>query len=171
MRARGFTIVELIITITIMGILLVLTVVNVGSTQMKARDEERVADVETIGSALENFYSTGNDNTAAGTYPSTATSGGTNEVILTNLRDRIPITAILAPGITDEAYKTFISATDPTQTTAGVLPQPDKDHYVYQPLQASGAICTSASQGCRKYNIYYYLESDGTVYKYESKNR
>lgn len=38
MERRGFTIVELIITITIMGILLTLAVVNVGTTQLNARD-------------------------------------------------------------------------------------------------------------------------------------
>jgi len=59
MTRRGFTIVELIITITIMGILLTLAVVNVGSTQLKARDDKRVASVQAIGSYLDGFYSNG----------------------------------------------------------------------------------------------------------------
>ena len=53
MLRRGFTIVELIITITIMGILLVLAVVNVSGTQAQARDDERKADVESISLNLE----------------------------------------------------------------------------------------------------------------------
>lgn len=59
MTRRGFTIVELIITITIMGILLTLAVVNVNATQVSARDDQRKADVEAIANHLESFYASG----------------------------------------------------------------------------------------------------------------
>ena len=59
MTRRGFTIVELIITITIMGILLTLAVVNVGSTQLKARDDKRATSVAAIGNYLDSYYTNG----------------------------------------------------------------------------------------------------------------
>ena len=73
MKQYGFTVVELVITIAIMGILLTLAVVNVTSTQVNARDVERVSDVESIASHLETVYKTDIiGGSAAGRYPSTA---------------------------------------------------------------------------------------------------
>ena len=40
MKARGFTVVEILVVIIIMAILLTLAVVNVRSTQINARDAE-----------------------------------------------------------------------------------------------------------------------------------
>lgn len=76
MIRRGFTIVELIITITIMSILLTLAVVNVNTTQMNARDDERKTDVQTIGSYLDSFYSSGF--TSGTSAPPTITNFATN---------------------------------------------------------------------------------------------
>lgn len=174
MTRRGFTIVELIITITIMGILLTLAVVNVSSTQAKARDEERIADVTAISSAMETFFSVGNDtSTTLGRYPSTGITGSENS-IRTNLRD-VDMKSFMAPGIT-APLTTFIKSTNTgtlqsIQTTAGVLPQPTKDQYVYQPIDFDGSICSSGASICRKFNIFYRLESDNLVYKVTSKNQ
>jgi prepilin-type N-terminal cleavage/methylation domain-containing protein len=170
MYRRGFTIVELIIVITIMGILLTLGVVNLRGSQIGARDSERVSDVENISLALEDFYRNGNDSVSNGSYAGTSTSSATNATIVTTLRD-IDIKIILAPGVTDESTKSLISATNTTQTTVGVTPQPEIDQYVYQPLLSTGALCTSSTLGCRKFNIFYRLESDNTVYMVTSKNQ
>lgn len=171
MVRRGFTVVEIIITVTIMGILLVLAVVNLNATQVKARDDERRADVEAIASAFETYYQRGTLTVEPGTYPSTATSSGTNNTIRTNVDNDISIQSLLAPGINDPAFKSLISATNTVQTVAGVTPQPTYDQYVYQPLQASGALCTGVAQGCRKFNIYYRLEADNTVYQFMSRSQ
>lgn len=158
MNRRGFTIVELIIVIAIMGILLVLVAVNLRGSQANARDVERKADVESIALHAETFYSVGNNSgSAPGSYPSTFTSSNTNVYIRSIMQD-LDIKSLLAPGITDEAFKSFISATNTDQTALGVLPAPTTDTYVYQPLLSSGAICTSSSLGCRKFNIFYRLE-------------
>jgi prepilin-type N-terminal cleavage/methylation domain-containing protein len=80
MYRRGFTIVELIVTITIMGILLVLAVVAVSSTQLSARDQERAADVEAIKSNLEAIYTNG---VSTGGSPPTITNLVPNPVVAT----------------------------------------------------------------------------------------
>lgn len=174
MNRRGFTIVELLVVIAIMGILLVLGVVNLRGSQANARDSERKIDVETIALKLEDYIQNGNQDPNCPSqyisYPSTITSDNTNVFIQCVLTD-IDIKSLLAPGITDEAYKSFISATNNDQTASGVLPQPDIDHYVYQPLTSSGALCTSSSNGCCKYNIFYQLEVDDSIEIYRSKNQ
>ena len=174
MTRRGFTIVELIITITIMGILLALAVVNVSSTQMNARDESRKADIEAIASNLEAFYTGSTDGSVNfARYPSLDLIGNA-ATITTSLRDA-SIKSFLPPGTTD-VTQTFLGSTNTgalpaIQTTAGVLPQPTKDQFIYQPIKSDGSVCTPAIIDCRKFNLYYRLEVDNTVYKVTSKNQ
>jgi len=174
MTRRGFTIVELIITITIMGILLTLAVVNVGTTQAKARDDARKSDVESIASNLESFYIAGTDASSVfARYPSTDVTGSP-ATITAQLRDA-DLNAFLPPGTTDVA-QTFLPSTNTgtspsIQTTAGVLPLPTKDQYVYQPIKSDGSVCTAGQTDCRKFNLFYRLESDNTVYRLTSKNQ
>lgn len=166
MNRRGFTIVELLIVIAIMGILLVLGVVNLRGSQANARDSERKIDVETIGLHLESYYL----NSPTGRYPSTGLQS--EQWLLPSLPDA-DIKSFTAPGVQDP-YSSFTAATNTDQTTAGVLPQPTFDQYVYQPLESNGSnfvLCTTGSQQCCKYNIFYHLETDDTVYVYRSKNQ
>lgn len=166
---RGFTIVELIVTITIMGILLTLAVVNLNSTQTNARDSERKGDVESIQLSLEDFYkSDGDAGVNIGRYPSTTLPNGTVEYMRQILRD-IDFDSLTAPDIEDPK-STFIAASNNVQTIAGVLPKPTIDQYVYQPINLTGGLCTAAAE-CRKYNIYYRLEGDGLVYMAKSKRQ
>jgi prepilin-type N-terminal cleavage/methylation domain-containing protein len=173
MYRRGFTIVELIITITIMGILLVLGVVNLRGTQANARDDERKTDIEAIAVQLESYYTSGNDaSTTFGRYPSTGIIG--NERV--TLRDIDP-KSLATPGAPVDAnnipISSLVAATGVAQiqTTAGVTPQPTINTYVYQPVQADGTLCTTGAQECRKFNLYYMLETDSTVYMVTSKNQ
>lgn len=64
----GFTLVELLVVITILGILSTIGLVAFTSAQAKGRDAERKSDLKQIASALEIYY---NDH---GSYP--ASSGG-----------------------------------------------------------------------------------------------
>lgn len=167
MYRRGFTVVELVIVITIMGILLVLGVVNLRGAQANARDEERKTDIESISLHLENFYLSGTDgSTAVGDYPPTTLTGA---AIQTSLRDA-DMKSFTAPGAASLAAS-FIPATNTVQTTAGVLPQPTISQYVYQPLQADGTLCTTTAQECRKFNLFFRLETDNLVYMVTSKNQ
>jgi len=170
MRSRAFTVVELIMIITIMGTLLVLGVVNLRGSQANSRDSERKADIETIAVHLGLYYDYGSDTLArTGSYPSTLISSGDNDYTRQQLRD-VDTKSLTAPGIVDPAI-TFISATNTTQTAIGVTPQPTIDQYVYQPLQANGSLCTLESQECRKFNLYYRSEVEDIVIMVKSKNQ
>lgn len=60
---RGFTLIELMVVIAIIGILTSIVMVSLSSAQAKARDGRRIANIATIQLALETYY---NDNQ---TYP------------------------------------------------------------------------------------------------------
>lgn len=55
-RQSGFTIVELLIVIVIIGILATLVIVTFSGVQQKARDSERKTDINAVASQLEAFY-------------------------------------------------------------------------------------------------------------------
>lgn len=170
MKRRGFTIVELVITITIMGILLTLGVVALNSTQRNGRDAERKGDIESIQTHLETFYRTGNGNSLnLGRYPSTIIASGNEDATRSLLRD-IDLKSLTAPN-ESSFTTTFIAASNTIQTPGGILPQPTTSQYVYQPLQSNGTLCTTELQECRKYNLYYRLETDNTVQMITSKHQ
>lgn len=169
MNRRGFTVVEMIITVTIMGILLLLAVVNVNTSQVRARDDERRTDIQSIGLALESYYRTGAaTSTEFGVYPSLSmlVSEETLKTALPDATDE----SFLAPN-TDTLLSSFIPATNAVTTTTGVTPQPNISEYVYQPLKADNTLCAIADTDCVKFNLYYRLETDETVIKVTSKNQ
>ena len=54
---HGFTLVELLIVIAIIGILTTIVIINVSSAGPTARDGRRRTDIKSIQSAVEQFYS------------------------------------------------------------------------------------------------------------------
>jgi prepilin-type N-terminal cleavage/methylation domain-containing protein len=170
MNHRGFTLVELLVVIAVMGILLTLGVVNLRGSQANARDSERKTDIDTIAVHLNAYYQSGSDSVSSpNEYPSTLLASSGASYMTQVLRD-IDIKSLTAPGVTDPTL-TFIPATNNAQTTTGVTPQPTISQYVYQPIQNNGALCTSEAQDCRKFNLYYHLEADDTIYMVTSKNQ
>lgn len=166
MNRRGFTIVELLIVIAVMGILLVLGVVNLRSTQVDARDKERSSDIETIATALEAYYMNGTTgSTSFGRYASTSLIGQETATL-----PDIDVKALKAP---DQSSYSLVAATCSgtcNQTTSGMTPQPTINQYVYQPLQQNGSLCTG-TQECRKFNLFYRTEVDNTVHKVTSRHQ
>ena len=63
-KTKGFTLVELLVTIAIIGILASIIVVNISGARKQARDAKRQSELKAIQTALEQYA-----NQNAGVYP------------------------------------------------------------------------------------------------------
>lgn len=148
-----------------MGILIILGVLNLKDSQINGRDSERKSDTEAIALQLENYYLSGAPNSSTtGNYPALDELIGSETNILTELSPD----SLKAPNKTSSS---FLAATNNTQTTAGVTPTPTIDTYIYQPIASDGSLCAVSTQDCRKFNLYYKNEIDGTINIIRSKNQ
>ncbi|PIP30022.1 hypothetical protein COU12_00655 [Candidatus Jorgensenbacteria bacterium CG10_big_fil_rev_8_21_14_0_10_54_38] len=70
-KRGGFTLIEMLVVVAIIGLLSSVVVVGIGSAREKARDTKRIADLRSIQSYLEANYSSPNGYPdIATTYPS-----------------------------------------------------------------------------------------------------
>lgn len=70
---KGFTLLELLIVIVIIGILALIIVPGLASGPKRARDTQRKADMRAIKNALETYYNDTTSYPAGGTYANLAT--------------------------------------------------------------------------------------------------
>jgi len=56
-KPKGFTLIEMLIVITIIALLASLILVGMGGARAKARDARRIADLRSVQNALELYYS------------------------------------------------------------------------------------------------------------------
>ena len=56
----GFTLVELLVAVGIIGVLASVSMVSVNSIRVKARDSKRISDIKQVQNALEAYYSSNN---------------------------------------------------------------------------------------------------------------
>src|SRR5262245_22212791 len=89
-RQEGFTIVELLIVIVIIGILATLVIVTFTGTQQKARNSQRQTDINAINSHLASYYAEN------GTYP--ALGDLTNATWRSTNMQGLDADALTAPG-------------------------------------------------------------------------
>ena len=65
-QLRGFTLVELLVAVGIIGVLASVSVVSIGSVRQKGRDAKRISEIREIQKALEGYFSTRNSYPATG---------------------------------------------------------------------------------------------------------
>lgn len=179
-RREGFTLIEILVTVSIILILMMLAVVNLRSTQMNARNAERLADIENMTRQLDSLYTQGMSYTVAGSpvnlrgsYPTTVHMDDTNAK--KEIFKALPDDVIIAPGKTSPDESIF-PADDGDEAIGTVAPAPSASQpYVYQPISNTGTLCTdAATQTCRRFNFYYWQEASsgpGTVVMVRSVNR
>jgi len=151
-----------------MSILLTLAVVNLRGSQANARDEKRKTDVATIAQQLEVFYDSGSDTTTStGVYPTTAMMNSEANVKST-LRDMDP--GVLRDPTTSasSSISLVVASSTSTPTLASLN---SGATYIYQPIDTTGALCTTTAQECRKFNLYYTLETNPSVLTITSKHQ
>jgi prepilin-type N-terminal cleavage/methylation domain-containing protein len=104
---RGFTLVELLVVISIIGVLATLVLLQLGTARSKARDAKRISDVNQIRSAVEQYFE---DN--GGEYPVAITAAE-----LSDYMTQIPV-----DPLTGNAYEySWTPVADPTGFRIGAL--------------------------------------------------
>lgn len=137
-KQRGFTIVELLIVIVVIGILAALVITTFNGIQQRGRDTERQTDIKALHGQLEAYYAQN------GSYPTLAemndrANGG---FVDTNLK-----------GLDAGAFE------DPTGTASALVAAPAAKSYAYD--VEPDACETDPATDCISYTLTATLE--GTI--------
>lgn len=135
---KGFTIVELLIVIVVIGILALLVVTTYGGIQAKARNSKRSADVAAVQTQLEAFFS------QSGYYPSLADMN--NATWLSTNMKSLDTGALADPSNTQSKTLVAVAAAK---------------SYAYAPLNSGGTSCEADDTTCASYTLTATYE--GTV--------
>lgn len=138
-RNQGFTIVELLIVIVVIGILALLVITTYSGIQQKARNSQRQTDAQSMQTQLEAFYSQN------GYYPSLADMNSSTW-LGTNMK-----------SLDQDA---LIDPSNPTQSKT-LLAAPAAKSYSYAVTDTSGNSCEATDTNCAKYTLTATYE--GTV--------
>jgi prepilin-type N-terminal cleavage/methylation domain-containing protein len=142
----GFTIVELLIVIVVIGILAALVLNTFQGVQERARDTERRTDINSVATQLEAYYAD------FGHYPSgsttTDTCGENNSGVYTG---DCGLDVLTTRGLDSDA----LSQPDSTAiSVVATTPTPASGNYYYEPSS-----CTS--ERCGAFTLYADLEQSG----------
>jgi prepilin-type N-terminal cleavage/methylation domain-containing protein len=140
-RQSGFTIVELLIVIVVIGILAALVITTFAGIQQRARNTERQTDVNAIAGQVEAYYAT------TGAYPT-----------LTDIND--------ATWRSNNNFKIDLKAfADPTNAASqSLVATPASGRYSYE-FGPTGCVDSGSGTLCTTYTITATLEGGGTYVK------
>ncbi len=143
---RGFTIVELIIVIVVIGIIAGIAIPQYNGVTERTRDTERKSDISSVSAQLEYYYG------RHGAYPTLSHLNNTSFRTANNISvdDRA---AILADP-NNESVTTLSSTATPTNDTYGYVPLPSG---CSSPTTTSGGQ-SGTSNPCRSYTLSARLE-------------
>lgn len=195
MTRRGFTIVEVIITLAIITILTMLAIVSLRGTQISARDDERATKARTIANGLEAHYQYGYTHPSdpslsrpAGQYPSVAdlTSAiGNNhlegwltgvELSTLHFTWQKDSQTTLVPYVNTANLLGNGDIADVTQKASQTNDLPWK--ILYEPLQQTSTAfggdndrwqACDGTDPCTRYNLYYIKEATAELVTIRSK--
>lgn len=133
-KQSGFTIVELLIVIVVIGILAGLVITTFSGIQQKARDTERETDIKALHGQVEAFW-------AQKAYYPSLTDMNTAAFVAANLK-----------GLDAGAFK------DPKGAASLLVAAPVADAYAYAVTNSAGTSCEADDTTCSKYTLTATLE-------------
>lgn len=143
---KGFTIVELLIVIVVIGILAGLVIVTYNGIQQKARDTERKTDINALHGQLEAYQAQN------GKYPLPGTQGSNDGINDSTWR------AANMKGLDPAALA------DPKNSSSQVLvAAPAANNYAY--VEAPAGCDNGVGGDCLQYTLTATLEGGGTYVK------
>ena len=140
-KQQGFTIVELLIVIVVIGILAALVITTYTGIQAKARNSKRQTDVNSIQTQLEAYFAQN------GHYPS-LTDMNSSSWLSTNMKS-------LDTG----------ALQDPQGSSQTLVASPVAKSYSYAVTNSSSTSCESDDTTCAQYTLTATLEGGGTYAK------
>lgn len=153
---KGFTIVELLIVIVVIGILAALVITTYNGIQQKGRNTERTTDLKAVQGQLEAYYASN------GRYPSNTDLGGTSASNVTFIQGNMK-------GLDKEALRDPKGAAADYSLNTGTTVGGNK--YTYAPTAADGTTaCDNTTTDCAKYVITAVPEGGGNNITQSSLN-
>lgn len=146
-RSRGFTIVELVVVISVIAILTSIVSLSFSLMQAKSRDSERVASVTQIAEDLEKYY---DEN---GEYPSCPAVTGTGASVSNTTLNGIDQAVLVAPQDSTAGTTNSIKCTDMTSASQG-------DYFAYV---GDGSTNCQTGNACLSFTLKYKIEATGQV--------
>ena len=137
-KQQGFTIVELLIVIVVIGILAALVITTFTGIQQKARDTERQTDIKAMYGQVEAQYA------QTGKYPT-----------LANMNDST-WRAANVKGLDPEALR------DPKGAAQTLVAAPAANSYSYAVTASDGTACDNTTKDCAQYTLTATFEGSGT---------
>lgn len=136
---NGFTIVELLLVITIIGILSTVAYVSFSKVQSSARDNQRATQIEVISQALEKYFQKN------GEYPDcTVITAEPATTVTSNTLKGMDSTVLTAPQVSAGVNSIDSCTADPTASSFSYIPE--NGGYTLKYLQEStGQIVTKIS--------------------------
>jgi prepilin-type N-terminal cleavage/methylation domain-containing protein len=134
-QSAGFTIIELLAVIVIIGILLALVVSSYASIQRDQRNQDRQQDINQIYEQLEAYYVENSK------YPTLANINNLNWV------------AINMKTLDKSALK------DPSSNSYLLVAKPTKDAFAYTVMSSAGTTCNNVTVICAHYTLTATLEA------------
>lgn len=146
-RHKGFTIIELLIVIVVIGILATILFVSYTSAQAKSRDSRRITDAKAIEAALESYRSTNGD------YPASNGSAATSNW---------ETSGTASPGTFISSLKNYGlpdgTPIDPTNSSLGLSGYT----YMYQLYSAGSNGCAASLGDYYVFIVEQFETSSGT---------
>jgi prepilin-type N-terminal cleavage/methylation domain-containing protein len=137
----GFTTIELLLVLVIIGILATLVFTTRSGVQQNQRNNERQADIKELRDGLEGYFAANNR------YPT-----------LPELNDQTWRTAHLK-ALEADVFK------DPSSSDNTFVDKARANAYAYSVTSASGTPCDSAKNPCTQYTLTATLEGGGSYTK------
>jgi prepilin-type N-terminal cleavage/methylation domain-containing protein len=117
---KGFTIIELLVCIVVIGILVTIMIVSYSGIQQRSRDSERGSDITTLKIAIEKYHS------ERGSYPDVCSGGDDTDCPASSLATALSPYLATIPH---DPRNTADSATDYRYIRGAVTPSNYVDSY------------------------------------------